>query len=286
MAPPATDLAGAASEAAARFDVWLASKRADGSGMEGADGALNDLLAAAKPGDGLHEVLGNDLAAWLGETVRRAQGGAWQDHPFYGSVIAAPGDIPIGRVIPAAIVERKFAAGAKYSLPTFFATLESRFAAERKRAAAPVAAAPSVDDLTARLRGLSAAEASAAAIEKANLWRSWWKARTRADLPVTLLGVREVDGFLRSHYVVNFLDEVDLIQAGFFLGEVCRGLFQGDWDLRDLPSMDRAALHYPELDYYPVGRILKMMSERPEGSQLDEYVRLIPSARKELRRSK
>ena len=278
------DLAGAAAEAAARFDAWLATRTTQPPSIDSADVALNEFLAAAKPGEGLHEVLGNDLAAWLGERLRQAHGGTWQDHSFYGSVIAAPANIAHGRVIPAAIVERKFAGAAKYSLPTFFATLQPRFAAEQKRATAPVAATPSVEELTQRLRGLSADEARAAAIEKANLWRAWWKARTRADLPLTLLGVREMDGFLRSHYVVNFLDEVDLIRAGFFLGEVCRGLFEGAWDLRDLPTMDRAALHYPELDYYPIGRIFKMMSERPDGAPLDEYVRLIPSARKELRK--
>jgi hypothetical protein len=168
------------------------------------------------------------------------------------------------------VVEEKWARPEAFSLAQFLDSLEKRIEAEQKL--------PTSDPIPLRIHPGTPQEQSEA-------FRTYWRARHGQTIPVSLLGIRELDRFLRTHYLASFLDDSRLVEAGFYLGEVARGLYPAPWVLEGFTDVNRVALRYPELDYYPIGRIWKMMTERPRGEPLDEYVRLIPSARKELRES-
>ncbi len=282
----ADDALGAvAARSAAAFEAWL-DKHFPGASasrslvLEKTDEAFA-LMKEEKGEDAtLDEAFAADAASFLGEEFRRRHGGDWEDSDLYGPHIARIAGIPEGRFHPMAIVERKWATCRSFTLAAFYGSLPPRLDAEKKIADKP---AGSLEEHTARLRGRTGSEAAQAAAALAGEFRDFWRGRYGMSPPLSLTGVREVDGFLRSHYYVSFLSPERLVQAGFFVGEIGRGLFDGQWHFGDMGTIDRAALRFPELDYFPVGRLFKMMTERPAGEPLDEYLRLIPSARKELR---
>lgn len=264
-------------EAAARFAKTFGTGSVDAPGaLAGADKVLDEGLD--------DEALLSDAAAFLGEALRRSHPPAqWEEDGLYGPVVTGFEGIQEGRLLPLPLAQRKVAGGAAFSLPEFAASLSRRLAAERE---APRDSPPTAQAIADRLRGLHGADAQVGARREAESFREFWKFRQRADLPLTLLGVREVERWLRTHQVANFLSEGRMAQAGFFVGEVGRGLFGGEWDFAVLTTVDRAALRFPELDYLPVGRIYRLMVEGAAPQPLDEYLRLIPSARRELARQR
>ncbi len=278
-------VAGAAQAGAGAFEEWLDGRFPGASAsrslvLEKTDEAFA-LLRDQKGRDAeLDESFAADAACLLGEEFRRRHGGEWTDSRLYGPHLAGIGGIAEGRFHPMAVVERKWASGKSFTLAAFYGSLSPRIEAEQRISEAP---APSTQEYVERLRGRTGEEATQAVAGVIGEFREFWRGRYGISPPLSLTGIREVDGFLRSHYYVSFLSEGRFVQVGMFLGEVGRGLFDGEWDFSEMESVDRAALRFPELDYYPVGRIYKMMTERPAGEPLDEYLRLIPSARKELR---
>jgi hypothetical protein len=218
-------------------------------------------------------------AAALGEDARRAHGGAWREDPFLGLVLAEVGGIAKVRLRALDAVRKKAQLGAAFRMEGFAARLPGRIAAEGAQAAYHDGP-PDMGALLATLRGGDAD----ALREAAGAWRAFWKSRFGQEIPFSLRMVKDMDAFLRTHYLVFALHEATLAHAGLYVGEVARGLFGGTW--QPLPAgaeVHRLALAWPELTYYPVGRVFRMMSECPEGEGLGDYVRLIPAARKELR---
>lgn len=279
-APPAS-LEEELARAADRFEQW--ARRRTGNGAAALPlliGRALDERKASQDDGGLSEAVASDAAAALGEHWRAAFGGRWAEDPLHGIVLAGSGGLPAARLIPLSAVLRRWERGDTYCLEKLTKSLEDRLAAE---AALPPWPGGRMEELRARLAGLEGDEAAAAALSLAGEFRAHWRERPGGELPLSLVGVRALDGFLRTHYISCFLGPADLARAGFFLGEVGRGLFEGRWDFRGLPSLESAPLRYPELDYFPIGRIFKMMTGQPAGEPLDEYLRLIPSARAELR---
>lgn len=252
--------------AAHRFRNWMPAS--SGNVYTRADAALD----ALDPGAFSESLIG-DLAAFLGETVRGEHGGEWAEAPLHGPVVQGLGGIPQAVYHPLALAEKKVRDRSRFSLAGFHATLPRRLEAEATKPQ-PTPARPAAGGPPAAVAG-----------EASERLRAFWNRRFRVTLPLSLTGVRELDGFLRSHYFISLLPESFLFEAGCLVGEVTRGLFGGKWAWDEQPRPDRIALRWPELDYYPVGRIYKMMTTRPEGEPLDEYIRLVPSARAELRKS-
>lgn len=259
-------------EAAGRFERWMAGADIDAA-ME----------RAARPGADLPEALASDAASWLGERLRAAHGGQWAEDPLFGLVVSAPGGIGHLRAAPLAMVERKWRLGPGLSLARFLETLPDRLAAESDAPPPPDREAPA--ETAGRLAGLSGLDATAAAAALANDFRKDWLRRHKAPVALSLQGVREADAFLRSQAFLCALDEAALARMGFFVGEVARGLFQGEWRFdacRGADGLARAALAWPELPYYPVGKVFKALLSAEDGTPFDEYIRLVPSARREL----
>ncbi|MCC5874693.1 MAG: hypothetical protein JJU11_00605 [Candidatus Sumerlaeia bacterium] len=266
-------------EGAERFRGWVASA------FPGIDpktcSAIDHALAEYPiPSDGTLPVgLASDAACAFGEVLREQLGGEWRISDLHGPVIAAPGGVAHGRLVPLAAIERKALHPREYSLEELAGSLRERLDAEEK--ISPWPGGTALDAFTP-LQGKSNAEALEAAHAMAQDFRAQWAARLGSPVALSLMGVRQLDRFLRTHFIACFLEEGDLVRAGVFLGEVGRGLFGGSWDFTQGEEPDLAPLKFPELDYFPVGRIFKMMTERPDGEPLDEYLRLIPSARREL----
>jgi hypothetical protein len=217
-----------------------------------------------------------DAIAWLGEFVRMEHGGRWETDPDEGPHLVGVGSLPTRRFFPLAVLEKKQELRDRFAVMKFLNALDSRL--EKESARAPLGVVlPAWGELRSQ-------PPNEVALDAANRWRAAWKQHFGADLPFTLTGVREMDGFLRSQYLISILSADDKVAAGFFLGEVTRGLFGGEWSLSEASAAHEAALHFPEIDYYPIGKVFKVLAERPEDQQLDEYVRLLPSARSELRK--
>ncbi|CAN5278802.1 hypothetical protein BH09SUM1_BH09SUM1_32880 [soil metagenome] len=224
--------------------------------------------------------IANDAAAYLGEALRKDYPEAvWREDEMYGLHLANLANMPHARFLALHATQKKWELRDKLSLAKFLESAPARIEAESK-----LPHLSQTSDI--KWQGRIGEEARSAAEHHAQAFRKYWSDRHQSELPPTLLGVREMDKFLRSNYLLNFLGEEQLIAAGFFLGEVARGLFGGHWDFSRSSNRINAALVYPELEFYPVGRIFKMMTEQPEGEPLDEYVRLIPSARKAVREEK
>ena len=278
----ASGLSGMIHEASARFAGWveISTRSSVDSTRHSLIAADDALERAAKDQEELPEALAADAASFVGEVARHEWSGQWREDDRFGLVLRGLGQVPGAKLMPLALVEKRWNSPGRFSLAGFFHALPGRLEAEKKFAEVESA---SLDSLMDRVRERSGKEANEAANRIAAEFRGHWKQLHGVDIPLSLTGVRELDGFLRSHYYINCVTDGTLASAGFFIGEVGRGLFQGEWNFEGLEQIERAALRYPELDYYPVGRIFKMMTERPEGETLDEYIRLIPSARKELR---
>jgi hypothetical protein len=269
-AAAAVDSAGMLPAAAMRFATWAARVAPT------PDAAIDQLLAGGRPPG---EAMAGDLAAWVGEQARARHGGEWAEEGDFGLVLRGCGDVAAARLHVAAVAERKLERGPAFSLAAFLDTLGPRLEAERTRENTPG------PDPAALMAMLHTGDPNDAARAIAEQFRAYWRRRHPVALPLTLTGVRELDGFLRSHYLLSTLDAGRLAEAGFFLGEVTRGLFGGVWVADGAAEPADVALRWPELDYFPVGRVFRMMLARPAGEPLDEYVRLVPSARAELRKA-
>lgn len=272
-------------EAADRFAEWISDATGDDAAVSAdsvaaMDRALEEGITGAGKGAPLPEEMASDAASFLGEAARRRWGGHWVEGPRYGLVLQGCAGIPTAKLMALPLIEKKWQLGSEFSLAGFFQALEKRFEAEKQH---PHQLEPYRDEIKPRLAGKTGPEAQSEADALSQEFRAYWKERFKVSLPLSLTGVRELDGYIRSNYYINFLTENQVAQAGFFVGEVTRGLFEGNWNFEGLDQIERAALQYPELSYYPIGRLYKMLTERPEREPLDEYIRLLPSARKELR---
>ncbi|MDK2970606.1 MAG: hypothetical protein PWP23_361 [Candidatus Sumerlaeota bacterium] len=275
-------------DGAARFAAWAAGVTKQPcpvawEGLAAGEQALEALRREA-PADGLGEQAASDAAAFFGEATREQLGGTWREDALLGVVLAGVGGVEAARLIPMALVEKKWELGGGLSLALFFTSIEERLVRERAfraRWQLPGQSAAQLITQTPPGRELVAAR------ELTERFNAWWKARFGMPPALSLQGVRELERFLRSQFFLIMLEEDRLAEAGVFLGEVGRGLFQGEWDFAEARGPEgtaRVALRWPELPYYPVGRVLRLVTERPEGEALDEYLRLIPSARTEIRK--
>lgn len=258
-----------------RFEQWI-----EEAGLQGDLRRIDEALGSALQKEELPESLANDAAAWFGEWVHAHHPEAhWREDDLYGLHLANLAGVEWGKFLPLALVEKKWELGARFSTAEFLDRFDERVEVEAERASA-------ADVETEQVRWLEERRGDAIVVVHQHLqqWVAYWRRHFRSDLPLTLLGVREMDSFLRSHYLINFLREEELINAGFFVGEVTRGLFEGEWHLAEARSPADARLRFPELDYFPVGKVFKLMTERPEDQKLDEYILLVPSARSELRK--
>ncbi len=213
-------------------------------------------------------------AIWLGDCVRERYGGTWQDDPIFGVVVGDFAQVPGLRFRPHDAMQKKWELRSGFSLATFESRLSHRTMAEDGHAVPDLPSPQAIAEMCA-------ADPAGAAARCARALSLDWKGRFGAELPLSLRGVRELDRWLRTHYLVCGVTEAEMLCAGLFVGEVARGLFGGEWSPD--PDPVRTALRFPELDYKPVGRIFKMMTELPEREPLEDYVRVIPSARRELR---
>lgn len=286
-ATPAASLDAELREGAARFAAWAedVTKQPCPVAWEGlatGEQAL-EILRREAP-DGLSEQAASDAAAFFGEAARAQLGGTWREDALLGVVLAAVGNVEAARLVPMALVEKKWELAASLSLARFFASIDERLVRERAFRVRWQPPGPSAAQLIAQTpQGRELVTAR----ELTERFNAWWKARFGMPPALSLQGVRELERFLRSQFFLVMLEEDRLAEAGVFLGEVGRGLFQGEWDFAEARGPDgtaRVALLWPELPYYPVGRVLRLVTERPEGEALDEYLRLIPSARAEMRK--
>jgi hypothetical protein len=223
----------------------------------------------------------SDLAALLGEHVRPTAGGVWAEDPLYGLSLVGVGSIPHAVLGPYQIVRKKWQLGPRLSLQSLFANLPRHLlqVPREERTPLPPPETLSVED---------DAEVSFAK-EQALQARTRIAAQIGNDVPLTLVGLRSAERWLRSHFLVRTAPLDDFHRLGFLLGEVMRGLYGGRWDFADARRTGdwaHAALVFPELPFLPLGRILKMLLEQPEGNGLDEYVRLVPAARTDMRRDR
>lgn len=278
--PVAGSLRDEVQRGATRFREWVEAAHPDNRGniLPAIDHALETY---PRPEDGeLPTALLSDAASAYGEILREKFGGEWIEDDLTGVVLSGSGGIPRCRLLPLSAIERKAAAPDTFSLEKLTDSLAGRLEAEKKSPPWPGGTAKEV---FAPLAGKSGNEAQGAAQSMAQEFRDHWAKRHGAPLPLSLMGVRQLDQMIRTHYFACFLTGGDLLHAGVYLGEVGRGLFEGEWDFTNIQDPHLAPLRYPELDYYPIGRLFKMLTTHPEGEPLDEYLRLIPSARKELR---
>ncbi|MEQ8822430.1 MAG: hypothetical protein RLY93_19520 [Sumerlaeia bacterium] len=232
----------------------------------------------------LPENLASDAAAFFGEAACLAHGGLWIEHGLMGLVLGEFGSIYNGHLVPLAMVQKKWELGPELSLSRFYATLPERIDLESQSLDYHQTPALDPKEMGKEILMTGLQDPNAPGVELTQEFQKFWKSRFKADLPVSLQGVREVDRFLRSHFFLYALHEETLIQAGFFLGEVGRGLYEGAWHMDNVADGNnplKAELVWPEITYYPVGKIYKFMTEREEQT-LDEYLRLVPSARKAM----
>jgi len=235
------------------------------------------------PTSELSESLAIDAASFLGVAARRELGGTWEEDPVFGLVLRFPGARGLVKLRSLDLIQKKWELGGALSLKKFFEKLPDRLVAEcalPRWHESPEIPASDFAKRMAKLSGVPAAELAARLTQD---FRDSWQTRFGRELPLSLNGVRELDKFFRTHYLIAAITEEQMIGAGFFVGEVTRGLFDGEWDFRHAQDATSAALEWPELSYFPVGRIYKMMTTLPEGEPLDEYVRLVPAARKEMK---
>lgn len=262
--------------AADRFDRSLAAvARATDSRLAAFDRYFEERRRGQPAGGKLDDATASDAAAWLGQTLRPIHGGRWAEHGHLGLGLADLGDVAGVWAFPLAMVRKKWELAAGLSLAGFVDRLPARLDHERRFAAE--LAAPRADDR--RLIEAVAARPSTDA------FAGWWRARHGQPLPRNLVGLREVDRFLRTHFLVHALRHETLVDLGVLMGELARGLFKGEWsfdEARATGDATRMAVRWPELDLYPVGRVYKLLVEQPESQTLDEYVRSVPAARRAL----
>jgi hypothetical protein len=286
LRPPAGENTDPVRAAAERFQAWARGRAPQAATHDDSPAAACALVDAAleaarpSPPGAPPEALAADAAAFLGESVRRAHGGAWREDPFLGFVVSGVGGHAHLSLLPLAMVEKKWELGAGLRLDRFAATLPERLT--RRAAHAAPDLPPPAELILDPGRG-----ALAVASDLASHFREDWRARFRAAPPLSLAGVREAERFLRSQFFLCGIDEAFVLRLGGFVGEVARGLYQGEWsadEARATGAPERLALVHPELPLYPVGRCLRLWHAKPEGEALDEFIRVIPSARSELRR--
>ncbi len=264
---------------AERFSIWLKENSIDEeNAIHCVEVAFN--LIKSQKGEEFPESLGVDAAAFMGtEFQKRFPGGDWIHHDFYGVALAKPGGVETGVFAPMPLVESYWKFGNP-KLTLYFDEVAKRLEIEK------AAFNPLIIRENEILKALKDARENKSENETAVIlcqrFQEFWLDRHSMELPVSLQGCRILDRFLRENYFLNFHRQETYILAGFYLGEIIRGLFQGEWKL-DASDIIRSRIEWPELSYYPVGRIFKMLSEFPIGEPLDEYVRLVPSARKEIR---
>jgi hypothetical protein len=217
----------------------------------------------------------SDLAALLGGHVRSTVGGQWGDDPLFGLSILQPRTLPHAVIGPLQAIRKKWQLGEGLKLANLVANLPSHLNAQARRPESPPLVIPQ-----------SGMDESAFAASCAKQACTFIARDLGVDIPMTLVGLRHAERWLRGQFLVRTVPLADLHRLGFLLGEVMRGLYGGKWSFdqaRQTADLADTALIQPELPFYPLGRVMKMMLEQPEGNGLDEYVRLVPAARKGMK---
>ncbi len=250
------------------------------------DPAIEEIKETLVGVPSLPESLASDCAAFIGEAIRHQWGGRWGDHPLFGLSLHECGWLGTVVLNPLGMVHKKWELGSKLSLARFVETFPDRLAEEARQSLYRERQVPGLGEIAHDLNGVDCVETMIRARRFAGEFQFFWKSRFHADLPLSLVGTREVERFLRGQFFLLTLHAETLVHMGFYVGEVGRELFGGEWDFA--PAIldrdpTRVALKWPELDYYPVGKVFKLLTEQPENEALDEYLRLIPSARQQLR---
>jgi len=272
-------------EDAERFSASVKARTGKSpDGTPGTTGLIDEALEAERKGAKPTEEQLSACASYLGEIVRKKHGGRWVDDDLLGLVLQDMNTVPYVSFVPLAMAQKKWELGEGLKIARFFETLDERLDQENQYLMYLQSPTDTMEKIAVDL--MAAEKPNDSARAAAERFRKFWQDRFKQPIPLTLQGAREAERFLRSHFFLFALHQETLVRMGFFLGEIARGLHEGEWDyteVRDTHDPARAALRWPELPYYPVGRVMKLVTEQPETETFDEYIRLVPSARKELR---
>jgi len=224
----------------------------------------------------------SNASAYLGELVIEKFDGEWIDDHLFGYVVENIGDSNNLSFSPSHLIQFFLTSKGKVSLSRILGSLPERIKQSKKIEEKILASWGALDHFFfARL--WNEKKALTPSILCKQLQDDFEKAFDR-KLVLSLEGVKELERYLRSQFFFCELTEDFLYRAGFFVGEVARQLFQGTWKFDQDTELEtsRFVLQYPEISYYPVGRVFKFLVTQPMDEHLDEYIRLIPSARKEM----
>jgi hypothetical protein len=245
------------------------------------DRLLNE-AAKAFPSAKEKEQLINGISAYLGILVQERFRGVWQEHFLFGVSLGELYGIPGMVFSPRHLVEKKWLMGSGLSLERILGSIPQRISAARREREVFQMGTRTIRELLLEL-GKEEKPLALILSLKATEFSLHWEKRFQKRLVRSLVGVRELDVFLRSQYFFFSCEDELLFGMGVFLGEVARGLYGGKWEIKQTNSTAELVLEFQELELYPVGKILKALSIQPEGDSLEDYLRVIPSAREELR---
>ncbi len=224
----------------------------------------------------------NNAAAFLGELVRSRFGGEWQTHRLFGLSLVNLGGVEGFVFSPLHLVEKKAELGEGVSMERVLGIIPQRIdAAKVDRTRFGYSNATLEQVLENLLKEYTTINVRAALLSEELLRQ--WPERFGRPLVRSLVGIRELDTFLKSqHFLFSFDDEL-LARLGVFVGEVIRGLYGGEWTYAGTGDTAAISLEFPELALHPVGKVYKLLSIQKRGESLEEYLRLIPSARQAMK---
>ncbi|MDX1972589.1 MAG: hypothetical protein SFY68_08675 [Candidatus Sumerlaeia bacterium] len=224
----------------------------------------------------------NNAAAFLGELVRNRFGGEWHTHRLFGLSLVNIGAVEGFVFSPLHLVEKKSELGAGLSLERVLGMIPQRIDAAKADRIRFGFSSASLEQVLERLLSGNAAINVRAALLCEELLRQWPE-RFGRPLVRSLVGIRELDTFLKSQHFLFSFDEELLARLGIFVGEVIRGLYGGEWTYSGTGDTEALSLEFPELALHPIGKVYKLLSIQKNGESLEEYLRLIPSARQAMR---
>ncbi|MGF1572023.1 MAG: hypothetical protein ACFCU1_03035 [Sumerlaeia bacterium] len=274
------------SKTAEEFNRWAAKHAVifDGSFQDVVkiDGLLLELSGQITDQEQRTRTL-NAAASYLGILVQGHFQGEWCEHEIFGICLNQLKGIEGLVFSPKHLVEKKSALREELSLERILGSLPRRIeAVESDRSRFPYEST-SAEELLTRYSDSSTPLAVRFSLI-AQEFTAHWEQRFRKPLTRSLVGAKELDIFLKSQYFVFSCDHLLLQHMGIFIGEIARGLYGGQWTLESTSGVSDLKLVYPELALSPLGKIYKTLSKQAEDESLEEYLRLIPSAREELRK--
>lgn len=231
----------------------------------------------------LREQTINGVASYLGVLVQKHFGGRWREHEVLGISLCTLKGIDGLCFSPRHLVEKKWALRKNLSIERILASIPKHVAGvEQDRQNYPFNSA-GLESFLQKLQEEKTPLAVRCSLIAQELSTHWGE-RFGKPLPRSLVGVRELDLFLKGQFFVFSCDHHFLFRMGVFLGEVARGLYGGEWGIEKEEAVTALKLRYQELALSPVGKIYKTLSKQTEGETLEEYLLLVPSAREELRK--